>query len=193
MQRHGMRGVIFAVTGWIGDGPARAHAGDAGASVPGTPNHRTCKIAISEGRADEVMMRWPEIEHVENAGVFEIHSHTHSHVRWDEKIPDAAERVAAVGKDLRDSQATLKSRLGRADQHLCWPWGHTEAGYSEAARAAGFEVEYLVEKGTCHPGTNPRQVPRIVVKDKAGGWFPNRMFLFSNRLLGGLYTRLRGK
>jgi hypothetical protein len=138
------------------------------------------------------MMRWSEVQQVESSGVMEIHSHTHSHVRWDEQIPDAAACVAAVKQDLQDSQATLKSRLGRESRHLCWPWGFTQAGYSEAAQAAGFEVEYLVEKGTCHPGTNPRRVPRIVVKDKAGGWFANRMFLFSNRLLGGIYTKLRG-
>ncbi|PTN52079.1 hypothetical protein DAI43_06145, partial [Achromobacter xylosoxidans] len=38
LARHGMRAVLFTITGWIGDGPVRPHAGQ-GVPLPATPDH----------------------------------------------------------------------------------------------------------------------------------------------------------
>ena len=40
---------------------------------------------VAAGRADEVMLRWSEIEAMRAAGTFEFHSHTHTHTRWDKE------------------------------------------------------------------------------------------------------------
>ncbi|KOQ17861.1 hypothetical protein ABW36_30395, partial [Achromobacter xylosoxidans] len=82
LARHGMRAVLFTITGWIGDGPARPHAGQ-GLPLPATPDHDACKKLIAAGRGDEAMLRWSEIEAMRAAGTFEFHSHTHTHTRWD--------------------------------------------------------------------------------------------------------------
>jgi peptidoglycan/xylan/chitin deacetylase (PgdA/CDA1 family) len=192
LRQHRQRAVIFAVTGWIGDGPPRACADKSGnSSLPATPDHRACKTAIEAGRTDEVMLRWSEIDLMESSGVMEIHSHTHSHIRWDKQFGDPAARLAAVTEDLQRSQATLSSRLKRTSRHLCWPWGYTEPGYSAAAEAAGFAAEYLTAKGINTPGADPRRIARIVVKDKAGAWFATRLWLWSRPKLGRLYTGFR--
>src|SRR5690606_22491480 len=90
LQRHGMKAVLFLVTGWAGDGPVRPHAGQAG-PLPASPDHHATKRLIAEGRADEVIVRWSEAQAMVAAGTFEVHSHTHTHTRWDKQCgPDVA-------------------------------------------------------------------------------------------------------
>lgn len=190
LQRLGLHAVIFVVTGWIGDGPARPHAGMEGASLPHCPDHRTCKAAIAEGSADQVMLRWSEIAAMQESGAVEFHSHTHSHLRWDRELPHG-EHLSALEADLMLSQAELR-RLGKDSPHLCWPWGYFEPEYQAVARQMGFTAQYTVEKGINTPGTDPARIYRVVVKDRAGPWFARRLWIYSRPLLGRLYLKLRG-
>jgi peptidoglycan/xylan/chitin deacetylase (PgdA/CDA1 family) len=193
LQRHGLRAIIFAVTGWISNGEIRPHAGTANsAELLPTPNHKVCKAAIREGRADDVMLRWSEIRHMEKAGVVEVHSHTHTHQRWDQEFSEPRARLAALEQDLYCSRDALRSCLNRASEHLCWPWGYTEPGYSEIASKAGFHAQYTVRKGINVRGSDPQAVSRIVVKDRSDRWILNRLWLFRHSFTGRIYTRLRG-
>ena len=192
LRRHGLMATIFSITGLLGEGPARLHRG-AGASLPATPDHRACKAAVAHGRADEVMLRWSEIEAMEASGAVEIHSHTHSHVRWDQLHPDQAQRLAAVEADLAASRAALKSRLGKDSQHLCWPWGYFEPEYQALAARLGFVAQYATVRGVNVAGSDPECIPRLVVKDRPGSWFATRVAIYQSAFLGGLYDRLRGK
>ncbi|MHB9118106.1 MAG: polysaccharide deacetylase family protein [Burkholderiales bacterium] len=192
LQRHGLHAVIFAVSGWIGEGACRPHVGEA-SELPDCPNHQRCILAIQDGRADEVMLRWAEIGRMEADGTMEIHSHTHSHLRWDKLHPDRGERLARVAEDLRRSRETLQQRLGRADRHLCWPWGYFEPEYLDAATQAGFAAQYSVAKGINRRGGDPRHIYRIVVKDRCGNWLASRLWIYRRPLLGALYLKLRGK
>ena len=193
LARYGLRAVIFAVTGWIGDGPVRAHAGDGkAASLPATPDHRACKAAIAAGRAGEVMLRWSEIEAMEKTGAMEMHSHTHRHIRWDKHIPDAGRRLAELEADLAASRAALHQRLHKQSRHLCWPWGYYETGYQTVAEKCGFEALYTTHKGVNTAATPAQCVNRAVVKDKAGAWFATRLWIYGRPAAGALYTRLRG-
>ncbi|MDD5403885.1 MAG: polysaccharide deacetylase family protein [Sulfuricella sp.] len=194
LQRLGLHAVIFAVTGWIGEGDPRPHAGEAGgAGLPDCPNHKECAQAIAGGRADDVMLRWSEIARMEASGAVEIHSHTHSHLRWDQLYPDRDVRLAKVEEDLRRSRDALRARLGRADIHLCWPWGYFEPEYQLIASELGFTAQYTVAKGLNRPGDDPRHIHRIVVKDRAGSWLPSRLRIYRQPWLGGLYLKLRGQ
>jgi peptidoglycan/xylan/chitin deacetylase (PgdA/CDA1 family) len=192
LQRYGLKATIFAITGRVGDGPARAHAGD-GAPLPPTPDHRACKAALAENRMDDVMLRWSEIEAMEASGTVEVHSHTHSHQRWDRMYADAAQRVHAVTADLASSREILAKRLGKDSRHLCWPWGYFEPAYQEAATRLGFRAQYTVERGVNVAGGDPRHIARIVIKDRAGRWFAVRLCIYQNALLGRLYGRMRGR
>jgi peptidoglycan/xylan/chitin deacetylase (PgdA/CDA1 family) len=191
LKRYGLKATIFTITGLMGDGAARVHL-SAGKMLPATPDHRACKAAVAAGRADEVMLRWSEIEAMEASGAVEIHSHTHSHLRWDQLHPDKAQRLAAVEADLMASHAALKSRLGKDSRHLCWPWGYFEPEYQGIAAGAGFAAQYATARGVNIAGSDPRCIPRLVMKDRPAGWFATRVAIYQNAFLGRLYNRLRG-
>lgn len=194
LQRHGLHAVIFAVTGWIGEGPCRPHAGEADvANLPDCLNHKQCFQAIDDGRADDAMLRWSEIERMEASGVVEIHSHTHTHIRWDQAFLEKSERLAKLGEDLARSRQILQDRLGKTDLHLCWPWGYFEPEYQDVATRTGFEALYTVTKGINRPGTDPRHIFRLVAKARTGNWLRNRLWIYRRPLLGKIYLRLRGQ
>ncbi|MCK9284821.1 MAG: polysaccharide deacetylase family protein [Rhodocyclaceae bacterium] len=182
LREFGFTAVLFLITGRIGDGLPRP----AGA----TPDHRTCMASVKAGRADEVMLRWSEVEAMRAAGSFEFHSHTHTHARWDREIADPAERDARLAADLEQSRTTLIARLGAASAHLCWPQGYHDAAYRRTARAAGFRYLYTVEKGTCVPTTDPQHIPRVVTKERTGNWLPSRLWLYRRPLLAAAYAAI---
>lgn len=193
MAEYGLRGVIFIISGRIGEGAARQHAPPrkvgAVATAP-TPSHRDCIQAIQEGRCDDVMLRWSELEAMRAAGSFEFHSHTHTHARWDLTEPDAATRAQRLAEDLEYSRATLRERLGDASSHLCWPQGYYDDAYREVARQIGFTHLYTVRRGACLPTTPHEEIPRIVVKDKPAAWLSRRLAIYRRPWLSNLYTRL---
>jgi peptidoglycan/xylan/chitin deacetylase (PgdA/CDA1 family) len=194
LQRLGLHAVVFAVTGRIGDGAARPHAGNSdGAALPDCPSHRSCGAAIAAGRADEVMLRWSEIEHMQASGCVETHSHTHTHVRWDTTFPDRAQRLAALEQDLRRSRETLQRRLGGERAHLCWPWGYFEPEYQAIASKIGFTTQYTVAKGLARAGGDPASISRLPAKDRSGNWLASRIWIYRQPWVGPLYLRLRGR
>ena len=181
----GLRAVLFLVTGWLGDGPTRA----AGQTLP----HGQCIARVKAGCADDVMLRWSEVEDMAAAGSFEFHSHTHTHRRWDREIAEPAARFDSLALDLGRSRATLESRLGTVSSHLCWPEGYHDADYRRVAKAAGFDHLYTVEKGTCTRATPTDRIPRVVVKDRDDSWFGRRLQLYRHPMLTAAYLRLRGE
>lgn len=190
LAEFGLHAVLFLITGRIGDGPARNCVGS-GVSPAPTLSHRDCAAAVAAGRADDAMLRWPEVERMVDAGTFEFHSHTHSHTRWDRSEADPATRHARLADDLAHSRAALQQRLGSVSTHLCWPQGYHDAGYRATARAAGFDHLYTVERGACLAQTAAEEIPRIVVKDKGGFWLGSRAWLYGRPWLGTTYDRLR--
>lgn len=192
LAEFGLSATLFVVTGWLGEGAPRPHAGqrEAPAACPG---HRDCMARIQSGAADEVMLRWSEVDAMRAAGTFEFHSHTHTHTRWDKQIADPLERSAHLAADLLLSRQTLTQRLGDASAHLCWPQGYHDADYRRVAADAGFTHLYTVEKRANLPGDDPQHIGRVVVKDKAGPWFASRLWLYRQGLLGRAYVALRGR
>lgn len=189
LAEFGLKAALFLITGSIGEGPARACAGEG--AVPDTPSHGACKEAVQAGRADAVMLRWSEIERMRAAGSFEFHSHTHSHTRWDKVEPDRPARDAKLAADLAQSRAELHERLGQATPHLCWPQGYHDDGYVATARAAGFTHLYTTLPGTVAADADPLHLRRIVTKD-APGWLAGRLWLYRRPGLAAAYQTLRG-
>ncbi len=179
-----MKAVVFAVTGWMGNGPARSGAME-------TPSHRECKKHIAAGDSDSVILRWEEAEQLQSAGIFEFHSHTHTHTRWDKVITDKACRRTALREDLNSSKRMLAEKLGVSSRHLCWPQGHYDDLYLEVARDLGLDHLYTTESRINLPGTSPAHIARFVTKDKPGRWILQRTRLYSSPILGRLYSLIR--
>lgn len=188
LARHGMRAVLFTITGWIGDGPVRPHAGQ-GLPLPATPDHDACKKLIAAGRGDEAMLRWSEIEAMRAAGTFEFHSHTHTHTRWDKVCgADTEAKRAHIARELSDSRETLIQRLGQASDHLCWPQGYFDADYVAAARQAGFRHLYTTDPfGQNTPGADPGHIYRFAVRNQGGTWLNRRLWLSRDPFWGPRY------
>ncbi|MCX8086131.1 MAG: polysaccharide deacetylase family protein [Rhodocyclaceae bacterium] len=199
MAEYGLHGAIFLVTGWIGDGPPRPHAacskvGAGGtAHLPATPDHGTCKRLIAAGRADEVMLRWSEIEAMRAAGTFEFHSHTHTHTRWDQIETDQSIRLNRLTEDLETSRETLRARLGASTPHLCWPQGYYDADYQRLALASGFTHCYTTQPGTVCPGAAADALPRIVIKDRGNDWLASRLWLYRSAFRTRFYGWFKGR
>jgi peptidoglycan/xylan/chitin deacetylase (PgdA/CDA1 family) len=187
LDEFGLHAALFVVTGHIGNGPARNCAGDG--APPATPNHNACKAAIAAGCADEVMLRWSEIERMRAAGTFEFHSHTHTHTRWDQVESGPERRSELLIDDLDRSRAALQERLGRATPHLCWPQGYYDAAYVAAARGCGFTHLYTVEHGSVLPHADPGRIRRIVTKDRGARWLGSRLAIYRRPWLARIYER----
>lgn len=191
LARHGLRATLFVITGQLGEGAVRAHAGERNA-VPDTPSHHDCEAAVAQGQADTVMLRWSEIQAMQAAGTFDIHSHTHTHTRWDKQDADAALKRAHLAEDMALSRQALQQRLGDVSEHLCWPQGYFDADYVAEARAQGFSYLYTTDPvGQNVPGTDPGHIHRITAKDKPAAWLRRRLFLARSRVLGPLYDKVR--
>ena len=103
LKEFGQRATLFLITGWMGEGAVRPHAGQPG--VPDVPTHGQAMAAAAEGKLDEAFLRWSEVEAMRDAGTFDFHSHTHTHTRWDREIADQAERDQVLADDLAASHA----------------------------------------------------------------------------------------
>jgi len=187
LREFGLHASIFVVTGWLGDGAPRR----SGKSIA-LPDHRICKAAIASGQADEVMLRWSEVEEMLADGAVEFHSHTHTHTRWDRRVSDVSARRAALASDLGLSLDCLKLRLGLEDKHLCWPQGYFDDDYIAVASASGFQYLYTTQRRMNYRQTTPTAIGRIDTRDKGEGWLLPRLRLYTTPVLGRLYCRMRG-
>jgi len=193
LERLSLHAVIFAVTGWVGEGPTRPHAGmGKSETLPECLDQRASEKAITEGCADAFVLRWSEIKAMEASGVAEIHSHTHGHTRWRRQYPDTRIRIARLEEDLARSRAALREHLGRDSGHLCWPYGYYEARFVEVAEEAGFSVLYSMHRGVCTPRTKPACVPRIEIKDVDVPSFARQLWIYSRSWINPV-IRVRDK
>jgi peptidoglycan/xylan/chitin deacetylase (PgdA/CDA1 family) len=188
LREHGFSAAVFLVTGWIKDGPRRPHAGEPGTALPATPDHNECKRLVVGGRSDDVILRWSEIEAAAKDGVFECHSHTHSHTRWDKLHRDRQAKCEALADDLRASRAVLAERLGDCSDHLCWPQGYFDHDYLAVARANGFRHFHTIAPGANRPGDDPGRIHRIVTKDRPASWLLSRLWIYRHPLLARWYA-----
>lgn len=191
LREFGLHAVIFLVTGWIGEGPVRAHQGSG--ATPECQSHRRCMESVAAGESDQVMLRWSEVENMRAAGTFEFHSHTHTHTRWEREFAEPEAKRCVLAQDLEASRHTLAQRLGTVSDHLCWPYGYYDDDYRQVAREQGFRYLYTTRKGINTPTTAVDEIRRVVIKDRVGGWFARRLWLYRHPRAGRIYLRLRGQ
>ena len=86
LKKYGMKAIIFVVTSLIHEKGKRMRYDEG--TVKGLPPHKECQQMVDSGFAQEVMLSWEEIAEMENTGLIDIQSHTHTHQRWDKLYPD---------------------------------------------------------------------------------------------------------
>lgn len=190
LQRYGLHAIMFLVTGWNHDGPARPHAGESG--QVSVPSREQGKALLEAGRTDDVTVRWSEIECMQAAGTFEFHSHTHTHTRWDRICSDRNRKTSLLAEDLAQSRATLQARLGDASAHLCWPQGYFDDDYLHVATQAGFRYLYTTrDRDRNRPGMDPTRIHRIGDKGKDANWMARKLWLVRHPLFGTAHYWLK--
>ncbi|WP_277182845.1 polysaccharide deacetylase family protein [Caballeronia sp. BR00000012568055] len=197
LLKHGLKALCFLVSSWPGLGEVRDNTSSAAKeALPPLLNHHDGDLAIQAGHIDDVILRWSEIDAMRQAGTFEFHSHTHSHVRWDQVTQSGIEKRERLQQDLHDARATLATRLGSVSDHLCWPQGYYDDDYREVAREAGFSHFY-----TCHVGTNAQSsaakhadehsINRLEVRDRPASWLASRLWVHSRPAISKAYLKIK--
>ncbi|GAA0781893.1 polysaccharide deacetylase family protein [Castellaniella ginsengisoli] len=185
LRRYGMRATVFVVTDWVGRGPVRPDL-FCGEPLPETPDHRECERRIGQGRADEVIMRWSEIQALREQGVMEFHSHTHTHTRWDLQEGD---KNARMREELILSRRCLEQNLGEVSDQLCWPQGYFDQDYVRIAQEAGFRHLYTTRAfGRNRPGTDPASIFRFAVRDTTGASLGRRIRVAAHPLMAPVFN-----
>ena len=190
LQKYSMHAVLFLITGLIGEGPVRAHAGQQGAALPAISCHLQAKALLAAGNPDPVMLRWSEVLAMQEAGSFEFHSHTHTHNRWDLTGDSREVCLQHLKQDLTDSRATLQRRLGAVTEHFCWPQGYFAQDYVALAQASGFKYLYTtVAHGQNLAGASPAHIFRVAVRNRGDAWLRTRMWFATHSIVGPLYNK----
>ena len=193
LKRYGMKGILFTVTGLIGEGAVRPHAGQSGA-LPDCPPHAITQKLMYSADRDDVMLRWAEIDEMLKAGTFEIHSHTHTHERWDKSCTSVEEKVQRLHDDLDASKQMLIQKLGQASRHLCWPQGYFDDDYLRVSSALGFDHFYTTDaRGQNRAGNDPGYIYRIAIRNRPYAWMRHRTWLATHPTFGPLYNRWKAR
>lgn len=194
LERYRKHAVLFAISGLIGHGPARAHAGASTSALPSCPSHHEAKTMMFGDQRDRVMLRWSEIHAMREADTFEIHSHTHTHVRWDLQYPDPVDQSTRMDADLRASNACLEENLGARTRHLCWPQGYFNADYVAIAQRNGFDHLYTTDaRGQNMLGNDPAYIYRFAVRNRPWPWLRQRLWLATHPTLGPWYNHWKSR
>lgn len=186
LKEYGFNALIFLVTSWIGDGPARAHTGHNG-QLPQTPDHTECMRRLEQCQTDDFSLRWSEVKKMQESGVCEFHSHTHTHTRWDKQDPD--HKNQRMRQELLQSRACLTENLGQCSDHLCWPQGYFDRDYVDIATESGFRHLYTTRAfGSNRPGSDPTAIFRFAVRDTSGASVGRRIQIAAHPVLGPLFN-----
>lgn len=151
LREHGLTAQLFVNTSAIKEAQhRRGHVGE-GEILPYCPPHDECKRRLNSGHAEEVMMSWPELRHVQSQGVMQVHSFAHSMTRWDRQL-NTEGKNQAMAAELAHSRECLQQGLGSCSAHLSWPHGYFDDDYLALARDVGFQYFYSQQQGVNQKG-----------------------------------------
>jgi peptidoglycan/xylan/chitin deacetylase (PgdA/CDA1 family) len=182
LRRYGLRAAIFVVTDWVERASSPHLAGD----PPAFPPHREAQERAERGESRGIVLDWGRLAEMHASGVVDVYSHTRSHIKCD-RVPEDV-----VVEELLSAKKTLEERLGSPCPYLCWPYGKFPRRAEALAREAGYEAVFTTRHDVVRPGTDPYELPRIVVKDSVP-WFTRRMAVYTNPLLSRLYLAVKKK
>jgi peptidoglycan/xylan/chitin deacetylase (PgdA/CDA1 family) len=101
------------------------------------------------------------------SGLVDIQSHTYWHPNF--KVDRKRLAPAACEKFVRDqlvkSKEVLEQRLGGTVDLLAWPFGIHDEPLEKAARAAGYDAAFTIERRPVTRSDGPMALPRFIVTD----------------------------
>jgi peptidoglycan/xylan/chitin deacetylase (PgdA/CDA1 family) len=101
------------------------------------------------------------------SGLVDIQSHTYWHPNFN--IDRKRLAPAAYEKFVRDqlvkSKEVLEQRLGGKIDLLAWPFGIHDQQLEQAAKAAGYEAAFTIERRPVTRADSMMALPRFIVTD----------------------------
>src|SRR5690606_6120237 len=124
----------------------------------------------------------------------EVHSHTHSHTRWDLIASSEQAKIECLHDDLLKSRQTLEHRLASASRHLCWPQGYFDDDYVRIAKDLGFDHLYTTDaRGQNRVLADPSHIYPVAIRNRPYPWMRQRTWLATHPVLGPLYNQWKGR
>jgi len=179
LKRYGMKAILFVATSFIEDGHVRRE------DFRPLPHKEAWRLALTERRY-EVMCTWSELREMQESGVFDIQSHSHSH---ETPVYIKEKRYQELRDDLLKSKRLIEQRLSKDVLHLGWPKGYYDEEGIRIATGLGFRAIYTTERGSNTAG-DLRAIHRLPVK-KDGRWLIKRLNIYSSTFLSRLYLSVR--
>lgn len=100
---------------------------------------------------------------------------------------EMAERMRG---EIRDGKRILEENLGHGVASLCWPWGAYNELSLSIAQEEGFSVFFSTQTGPNPPGSF-LAVRRFKAKANSAAWLQNRVRLYAQPLIAGLYAKIQ--
>jgi peptidoglycan/xylan/chitin deacetylase (PgdA/CDA1 family) len=177
LKKYGFRGIVFLTTKHIVDFAPRSTLAD-GAKSPET---------LKDLRGPQGFLSWQELRVMVDTGVFDVGSHTETHNFFDKR-----RKWEDMPGELLRSSKTIENRLGFKPISVAWPWGHFDQQFTDAAKAAGYQVAFTTKPGANVPGDDPMLVKRFKVQNGNICWLAPRMLLYRCPLLANAYGSVYG-
>jgi len=112
-------------------------------------------------------MTWPQLQGLQDTGLFTVESHTYWHPNFAvEKRHRAPEDFHRFANDqLRKSRRVLEQRMGRPVTVLAWPFGLTDAGVMAQAAEAGYVASFTLGAKAASKADPVQALPRYLMVD----------------------------
>ena len=142
LKKYGMNALLFVITGKVKDEQTR----------------QPTDTWLEEG--DERYLSWEEIRSMVDSGIFELHSHTHSHdPSWINSSSANIRQI--VQQDIATSVQTLRDQGYKHEIHLAWPWGYFRQEWLDDLAVLGIRFSYTMRPGTNYPGCDTGKIMRL--------------------------------
>ncbi|EAX3091136.1 carbohydrate transporter, partial [Salmonella enterica] len=156
-------------------------------------SHRDCEQRIAQGYADDVMLRWSEVNEMLRSDLVEFHVHTHSHTRWDKMFSSRQEQCRHLRQDILEGKICLAEKTGKYSRHLCWPEGYYNVDYIQVAEELGFSYLYTTERRMNCPANGTLRLGRISTKERENSaWLKRRLFCYTTPFFSSLLALHKG-
>ncbi|HEY0845509.1 MAG TPA: polysaccharide deacetylase family protein [Noviherbaspirillum sp.] len=113
--------------------------------------------ASRSAHEERVFLSWEQVRALQASGVFDFHSHTHSHQRFEQRSLDDIRQDLGMSLDILVRELALPRRHFT---HLAWPWGKSEQEWRTVAKDCGFDYQYTVARRAFRRDFPLDQIPR---------------------------------